>query len=181
MLFFSKVFFPYLVCEMDRVCFMNRCSQFCTMCDSRPYFLHFIQTLTLKSKWFFPSGAFHDAHHCNIWIVSPKIINLPSQHPWGVQVLSICYKQAIKAEWDWDQISPLFSDCWIWDTRDTVKTGTFCWFIFRHNTLNFGPLFPNFSACQVISWDIKLGNLKKRKTDFLIVFQCLVCVIHLAS
>lgn len=87
--FCSKLFLPYSGFWMDRVCLMNRCLLFCTTCGLGPHFLRFIQTLTMKSEWFFSSGAFHDAHHCNIWIASLKIINLPSQHPWAVQVSSI--------------------------------------------------------------------------------------------
>lgn len=109
-IFFSKVFLPSSVCEMDTVCLMNRCSLFCTICGLRPYFLRFIQSLTLKSKWFFSSGAFHDSHHSNIWIVAPKTINLPSQHPWAMQVLSVFYKQVIKAEWAQDQYLSVQSD-----------------------------------------------------------------------
>lgn len=87
--FCSKLFLPCSGFWMDRVCLMNRCSLFCTTWGLRPHFLHCIQILTMKSKLFFSSGAFHDAHHCNIWIAALKIINLPSQHPWAVQVLSI--------------------------------------------------------------------------------------------
>lgn len=147
MLRFPTIFLPCLVCEMNRVCStMNRCSIFCTTCGLRSYFLHFIQTLTLKSKWLFSLGTFHDAHHCNIWTPSPKIINSPSQHPWAVQVLCISYKQAIKEAWNEAQVS-LLSRVLNLRHPTQCQIDTFYQFLFRHKTFNSGHLFPNFSAC----------------------------------
>lgn len=143
-MFFSKVFLSDLICEMKRVCLkMNRCSMFCTTRGLGPYFLHFIQTLMLKSKWLFSPDAFHDADHCNIWVASPKIINLPSQHPWAVQVLSVFYKQAIKAAWKQAQVSPCPR---VLNLRPQTQCpmGTYSQFLFRHKTLNFVPFISKF-------------------------------------
>lgn len=151
--FCSELFLPYSGFKMDRVCLMNRCSLFCTTCGLRPHFLHFIQTFTMKSKWCFSLGAFHDADHCNIWIASLKIINLPSQHPWAVLSWIYFYKQAIKKEWDPDEIFPLFAACWIWGIQDAVRMVTFFSFFFRHTPLNFGFYFRNLVlAYMVLKW-----------------------------
>lgn len=143
MLFFFQSILA-LVCEMIRVCLMNRCSPFCMTCGLRLYFLHFIQTFTLKSKWFFSPRAFHDAHHCNIWIAPPKIINLPSQHPWAVQVfrlLQATNKGRMRTRLN---ISSIFR---VLNLRHPKTLSGWALFVslFRHKLLSFWPLFPNCS------------------------------------